>query len=169
MRPCSGERGSAALMSIIVVLVVTVFGVAVINFASREAAGSTSSRKEAAIASCVEAARAMLMSQWKLLGAHGVSIQPLKTQLDPVSQATIQGGHYGQDPTTSAYWSASSQTWVNNVQVVRLDPMSLGPTFQVNEMSNRIGDTTQAYRVVVHCSTGDGRQAEIEFGVQYGL
>ena len=169
MRSWRNERGSALLMSMIVVLVIAAIGVAVIRFSSRELAGAVAGRKEAAVASCAEAARALLMSQWKLLGASGVNVQPLNVTLDAASQTQAQGGHYGDDPSDSAHWNSTAETWIKNVQVIRLDPLTVGSSYQVNDITNRIGDTVQNYSVVVHCTQADGRQAEVEFAVQYGL
>ena len=166
------ERGSALLMSMIIVLVIAAFGVGVIRFASREVAGTTAGRKEAAILACADAARAMLMSQWKLLGVHGVSVPPLSVQLTDAAQTQLLGGHYGDNPTAPANWTSTTQTWINNVQVVRLDPLTVGSSYQVNDLTNRIGDSVQSYRVVAHCLQGtppDTRQVEVEFAVQYGL
>jgi Tfp pilus assembly protein PilX len=169
MRPSSNQRGSALLMSMIVVMVIAAFGVAIVRFSSREVAGATAGRKEAAVTACAEAARALLMSQWKLLGVHGVSVRPLDVTLESASNTHIQGGHYDQTPGDPANWTASSQTWIKNVQVIRLDPLTVGSSYQVNDLTNRVADSIQSYRVVVHCTQGDGRQAEVEFAVQYGL
>ena len=170
MRSRNLERGNALLMAVIVVLVITVAGVGLIRFASREVAGATAGRKEAAIAACVEGARAMLMGQWKLLGTHDVGIPPLKLVLESATPTEARGGHYGQDP--NAYWSASTQAWLEHVQVLPLNPLTVGTKSQVNDISNRIADTILPYRVVVHCTQGtapDVRELELEFGVQYGL
>lgn len=169
MRSHREARGSALLTSVIVILVVAVVGVGVIRFASREVAGATAGRKEAAIAACAEAARAMLMSQWKLLGSHGVNARPLKLVLESASQTALRGGHYGQDPTDAVYWNATGATWVKNVQVIQLNPLTVGPSYVANDLTNRVGDTVQSYRVVVHCQQAGGRESEVEFGVQYGL
>jgi hypothetical protein len=179
MRSRRNERGSALLMSMIVVLVITAVGLAVIRFASRDLAGATSGRKEAAIAACAEAARTLLMSQWKLFGSHGVVVGPLDVVLDTASQTHVQGGHYGDDP--NANWNASTGTWNKypvgnpsagqpmNVQVVQMNPLVVGSAYSASDLTNRIGETVQNYRIVVHCTQADGRQAEVEFGVQYGL
>ncbi len=169
MQRRSSERGSALLMSIVVILLVTVFGLAVVRFSAREVSGAIAGRKEAAVAACAEAARAMIMSQWKLLGANGVTVPPLDVVLDSASQTHLQGGHYDDTPGDSAHWNASSQTWVNNIQVAKLNPLTVGSSYQSNDLTNRVGDTIQSYRVVVHCTQADGREVEVEFGVQYGL
>jgi len=180
MRPKLNQRGSALLVSIIVVLVVAAVGVGVIRFASREVAGATAFRKEAATVACASAARTLLTSQWKLLGTHGVKTLPLDVLLDSVTQTRLRGGHYGDDPTDSAYWNASSRTWVvegttvKNIQVIPLNTLTVGSKYVANDLTNRIGDSAQPYRVVAHCSQSDGvnpnaREIEVEFGLQYGL
>ncbi|HVO19472.1 MAG TPA: hypothetical protein VMU15_09460 [Anaeromyxobacter sp.] len=170
------ERGNALLMAVIVVLVITVFGLGVVRFASRELSGAVAGRKEASVAACAEAARALLMSQWKVLGVHDVGVAPLKITLDPNSPTVVMGGHYGQDPTSAAYWNSGSQTWVQNVQVIPMNPLTVGSSYQSNDLTNRIGDTVAPFRVVVHCVQGDttsnppeSREVEVEFGVEYGL
>lgn len=169
MRSRRTERGSALLMAMIVVLVITAIGVAVIRFASLEVAGAHAGRKEAAVAACADAARALLMSRWRLLGTHGVTVAPLDEVLGGASPTRLRGGHYDDTPSSSANWSSTTQTWIKNVQVVRLDPLTVGSSYQVNDITNRIGDSVQSYRVVVHCAQDDGRQLEVEFAVQYGL
>jgi hypothetical protein len=170
MRPTRSQRGYALIMAVIVILIVTVAAVGVIRFASREVAGSIAGRKEVAVASCAEAARSVLMGQWKLLGTHDTAIPPLKLVLESVTPTQALGGHYGQDPTD--YYQESSQTWISNVQVIQLDPKTVPTGNQVRDISNSISDTVAPYRVVVHCSQGtppDARELELEFGVLYGL
>ncbi len=166
------EHGNVLVLAIIVVLVIAVAGVGIIRYASREVAGATVGRKEAAISACVEAGRAFLMSQWKLLGTHDVGIPPVKVTLETVAPTVIEGGHYGQDPTSSLYWNAGSQTWIDNIQVIPLNPATVGIANASDDLTNRIKDQVQPYRVVVHCTQGnapDAREVELEFGVQYGL
>src|SRR3990172_168282 len=98
MRQWHSERGNVLLMSVIVILAITVIGLAVVRYSSREVSAAIAGRKEAAVTACAEAARSLLMSQWKLLSAHGTSVAPLNVTLDTASQTQIQGGHYGQNP-----------------------------------------------------------------------
>ena len=112
---------------------------------------------------------ALLMSQWKLLGAHGVNARPLDLLLETASQTRVRGGHYGENPSDPTLWNATSGMWIKNIQVIQLDPLTLGSAYVANDLTNRIGDSVQPYRVVVHCTQGDGREIEVEFAVQYGL
>ncbi len=162
------QRGNALVMSIIVVLVITVAGVGIIRFVSREMAGAHAGRKEAAIEACAEAARAMLMSRWKVLGTVG--IPPVDETLEPSGPTKIKGGHYGDEPTP--YYNELTQTWIKNVQVMPLNPRTLGNAFQADDITNRIGEAALPYRVVVHCVQGtdvNAREVEVEFGLRYGL
>ena len=167
MRRLVNPRGNAMLMSLVVVLVITAAGIATVRFASREVAGAYAMRKGATLDACAETARALLMSQWKLLGTYAQAVPPVSIVLETASQTTIRGGHYDQDPSSSSYWTG--QSWVNNVQVVPLNPLTVGGAYQVNDITNRIADMAQPYRVVVHCTQADGRETEVEFAVQWGL
>ncbi|HET6437602.1 MAG TPA: hypothetical protein VFG59_06060, partial [Anaeromyxobacter sp.] len=119
MRTRLAERGHALLISVIVVLVMTVLAVGVIRYASREVAGANAGRNRAAIAACAEAARAQLMSQWKVLGVQGMDLQPLDVTLESGTPTKIVGGHYGQ-------------VNVSGVQVIKLNPLTVGSSYQSN-------------------------------------
>jgi hypothetical protein len=153
-------RGVALLIAIIVVLVVTVLAVGVIRYASREVAGATAGRKEAAIASCAEGARSMLLSQWKLLGQQASgSISPLNVTLEPSTPTALRGGHYGDVNVTG-------------VQIVKMNDLTVGDRLSVSDLTNRIAESVANYRVVVHCTQGTGlaaRELEVEFGINFGL
>lgn len=154
------QRGSALILSLVVVLTVAVIGVAMINYASREVAGSTAGRKRQELVACAEAGRQLLLSQFKAVGAPVTSIQALGLPLD--DNTMVRGGHYDG---------------VNVVQVSKLPAWTAGRT-RPSSINWRIrtGELSGApYKVVVHCQTsGDGtqssgRQLEIEFGVRFGL
>ena len=153
------ERGNALLLAVIVVLVMAVVAVGVIRFAYQEVGGATAVRKQAAAAACAEAARGLLMSQWKLLGTQGMQLTPLNITVESSTPTYIRGGHYGQ-------------VGVTGVQVIKLNPLTVGPSTSSSDISNRIADQVQPYRVVVHCTQNTGtdtRELEIEFGVSFGL
>ncbi len=167
------QRGSALLMAVIVVLVITVLGVGIIRFASREVAGSTAGARHQALVACAEAGRRLLTSQFHAVGLPPTSLQPLNVALDtggapgPGSTAAV-GGHINDDPAVNVQ--------VN--QVTFLPDNSFGPSSRVRDLSNVISLTGQGGRplkVVVHCQDhGDGtptsgRQLEVEFGVRFGI
>ncbi len=91
------ERGVALIIAVIVVLVVTILAVGVIRYASREVAGANAGRKAAAIASCADAARSMLMSRWKL-GGEKAGPHPHAARRGDArapGPTRLLGGHYG--------------------------------------------------------------------------
>jgi hypothetical protein len=165
------QRGSALLMAVIVVLVITVLGVGIIRFASREVAGSTAGARHQALVACAEAGRRLLASQFHAVGVTPTSLQALNVPLDgPAGQAATfaVGGHINDDPNVNVQ--------VN--QVVFLPDNSFGPSNRVRDLTNVIslaGQGGRPLKVVVHCQDhGDGtptsgRQLEVEFGVRFGL
>jgi len=161
MRSRYAERGHALIISIIAVLIMTVMAVGAVRYAYREVAGAAAGRNRAAISACAEAARAELVSQFKLLGLSPMQVSAFKVTLESATPTVILGGHYG--PTTAT-----------SVQVIKLNPLTVGSSYTMSDLTNRILDGVTPYRVVVHCVQGaDGdpnqRQLELEFGVSYGI
>lgn len=169
------QRGSALLMAVIVVLVITVLGVAIIRFASREVAGSTAGARRQALVACADAGRRLLTAQFHAVGLSPTSLTAFNVALDtggapvPGSTAAV-GGHINDDP------SPAGNVAVN--QVVFLPDNSFGPSTRVRDLSNVVslaGQGGRPLKVVVHCQDhGDGtptsgRQLEVEFGVRFGL
>lgn len=165
------QRGSALVMAVIVVLVITVLGVGIIRFASREVAGSTAGARYQALVACADAGRRLLTSQFHAVGLSPTQLNALNVPLDgPAAQARTfaVGGHINDDPAVNVQ--------VN--QVVFLPDNSFGPSNRVRDLSNVIslaGQGGRPLKVVVHCQDhGDGtptsgRQLEVEFGVRFGL
>ena len=165
----TSQRGSALIIAVIVVLIVTVIGVGMLRFAFRETAGATAGAREQALVSCAEAARQVLVSQFNALGLQPTSIAALNLPLDSASPgsatARAVGGHYGTSGVTVD-------------QVSYLPENAFGTTNRVRDLTNIIATAGQGGRplkVVVHCQAGDttsaasGRQLEVEFGVRFGL
>lgn len=167
-----GARGSALFVAIVVILVVSMIGVSLVRLTSRELAGATAARHAAALTSCAEAGRLLLVGQFRAAGLAPTSITALNVPLDAASGGvTVMGGHVDQP--------------LAGVQVSQVKLLPAG-TFNVNrgrstgDLSNVIGALGNLgegapYRVVVRCvdrgapdGTG-GRQLEIEFGVQFGI
>jgi type II secretory pathway pseudopilin PulG len=159
------QRGSALVMSVLVVLLIAIIGVSVIRFASREVAGATASRKTQALVACADAGRQVLVSQFKALGISPVSLTALNMPMD--ANTNLVGGHF-------------DQTGVQVTQVVNLPGTSFGPDpGAIQDISNRVlvtGGGGKPLKVVVHCQQGgiagdplSGRQLEVEFGIRFGI
>ncbi len=163
-------RGSALLMSVIVVLVISVIAVGIIRFASREVAGSTAGARYGALVACADAGRRLMLSQFHAVGLAPTSLSPLNRALDsslPGAQTLVVGGHVDEP---------ASSVQVN--QVVFLPDNAFGPSNRVRDLSNVIslaGQGGKPIKVMVHCiDHGDGtptggRQLEVEFGVRFGI
>lgn len=164
------QRGSALLTAVVVIVVVTVIGIGVIRFASREVAGASAGANQASLAACAEAGRNLIRSRFILLGARPERIEALNETLD--GRTRVVGGHYGED-----YAGAISD--VQLAQVTKLPPFVLGRATVSGDITNiitRFGSGgASPYKVVVHCQQGQitdpggGRQLEVEFAVEFGL
>jgi hypothetical protein len=155
-------RGSALLIAIISVLVITVISVAILRFAGRESVGASAAAHEQALVACAEAARLQLMGQFHALGFQPSALTALNVPLSATTSA--QGGHY--------------DTQVGNIvidQVTYLPESAAGPTSAARDLtgiSSLIGQGGKPMKVVVHCQDGvlgGGRQLEVEFGIRFGL
>lgn len=159
-------RGSALIISIIVMMVVAVIGVGMIRYAGRELAGSIAGTHERALAECAEAARLQLLAQFHALGFQPTSVAPLSAKLGTTGTATTTavGGHY--DTPTGG---------VQIEQVSYLPDSAAGPVTTVRDLtgiSSLIGQGGRPIKVVVLCDDGvsnGGRQLEMEFGIKFGL
>lgn len=163
------ERGSALVLTVIVVLVLAVISAALIRFTSRELAGATSARQNDALVACAEAGRQMIMSQFRSISVAPTALKALDATLDSTGGSThVWGGHVD---------TASVQ--VDQVTVLPAGTFGVQPN-SIRDLSNIITGAAQlggtSYRVVVHCqdhgTAGDatsGRQLEVEFGLRFGL
>ena len=173
------ERGSALVLAIIVVLVVTVIGVGMIRIGTREMVGSIAGARRGAVVACAEAARQLLLSRFHALGMTPTSLEPLNVPVDDAATGQVRavGGHIGQDPGKPSALDPT-KTEVEIAQVTQLPENAFGPTTSVRDLTNiidRSGQGGRPLKVTVHCvDHGDGtpnggRQLEIEFGVRFGL
>jgi type II secretory pathway pseudopilin PulG len=162
----SRQRGSALLLSVIVIMVAAVIGVAMMRFGAREVAGATAAQRQQALSACAELGRQVLLSRFRAVGAAPTSLPALSEPVDASTGVTILGGHY--DSTD-----------------IQLDQVSLLPDAAfgvdrgaVQTLTNRIflsGGGSKPTKAVVRCkmggdaSAGSGRQLEIEFGLRFGI
>ncbi len=176
----SGQRGSALVIAIVAILVITVIGVGMIRISTRELAGANAGSRRQALVACAEAARQVLMSRFHALGLSPTSVQALNLPLDgdtTSGMAYAVGGHIGEDPTTMSLIDPS-KTEVQVDQVGLLPENAFGKTTSVRDLTNIVplaGQGGKPLKVMVHCiDHGDGtptggRQLEVEFGVRFGL
>ena len=141
--PARSQRGAALVISVLVVLLIAIIGVAVVRFASREVAGATAARRTQALVACADAGRQVILSQFKALGVAPVGLVALDLPMDAGTNAV--GGHY-------------DTVGVQVAQVTYLPETSFGPDRgAVQDISNRIlatGGGGKPMKVVVHCQQG---------------
>ncbi|MCI0571752.1 MAG: hypothetical protein L0Y66_13450 [Myxococcaceae bacterium] len=153
-----GERGSALLLAVVIVLVLGVIGLAIVTRATSEVDAAGAKRRYDQSVSCADAARELLMSQFT---ASGVSPTDM-TLHTVVGDHTLATGHYDNI----------------NVASVTAATGAAQAAFGVSDVSNRIarsGMGGQVYRMTVVCSRGTtptgapAQQNEVEFLVRFGL
>jgi hypothetical protein len=180
--PDRNQRGSALVIAVIVILIVTVIGLGILRAGSREVAGSAAGARNKALVACAEAARQLLVSRFHALGLTPTSLEALNVPLDGTagnSRTWLVGGHFDENPDSVVKSLVDPTRGLVQVSQVSLLPdNSFGPTSAVREESNVIALTGQGgkpIKVIVHCvDQGDatrqgGRQLEVEFGVRFGL
>jgi hypothetical protein len=91
------DRGSALIVSMILMIVLAVVGVALVNRTTREVDAVASKRHWDRSMSCAEGARQMLMSQFR---TYGVSLTDLTMQKQ-VGDQMYASGHYDTFNVTS--------------------------------------------------------------------
>jgi type II secretory pathway pseudopilin PulG len=160
------QRGSALVISIVVILVMAVIGVAMLRFGAREVAGSVALQRQQALSACADAGRQIILSQFRAVGTPPTSLPALDEPIDLSTGARVIGGHYDGVGTAVS-------------QVTYLPESAFGPDRGgVNSIGNRIsvtGGGAKPMKVVVHCQIGgdgtptSGRQLEVEFGLRFGI
>jgi hypothetical protein len=153
----SSRRGSALLLVMVLLAILSVIGVMVINRSTSEALSAQAKARFDKSVSCADAARELLVSQFRTYGTS-----PTLLTLDrTIEDKRLASGHYDNIAVTSVVaTSGASQANIG-----------------VSDISNRVARTKlggQMYRMTVVCaSTGaDGgptRQNEVEYLVRFGI
>jgi hypothetical protein len=153
-------RGSALLVAVIALLVMSVIGIGILRFGYREVAGAAAVAREQAMVACAAAAKQLMASRFHALGADPTTLEELDEDLGANVRAL--GGHYG---TTS--------TETMQVTQVKILPLSaFGPAKAARDLTNVVAKDAvakQPLKVVVRCQNGAGVELEMEFGVKFGL
>src|SRR3989442_12343476 len=84
------DRGSALIVSMILMIVLAVVGIALVNRTTREVDAVASKRHWDRSMSCAEGARQMLMSQFRAYGVNLVNLQMQKQ----IGDQQYASGHY---------------------------------------------------------------------------
>jgi hypothetical protein len=157
------ERGSALLLAVMLVLILSVVGLAIATRSSSEGESVAAKRHHDASSACADAARELLMSQFTAFGTSPTQM----TLATTVNDRTLRTGHFDDfDPITkAAVTSVEAEQGVAQANI------------GVSDVSNRIARTGmggQVYRMTVVCESpspggGTPRQSEVEYLVRFGL
>jgi hypothetical protein len=154
--PPARQRGSSLLLALMIVAILTIVAFAIIQMGSTEADAVGAKRRYDHAVSCSDAARDLLMSQFK---AYSVSPTTL-TLRQVVDDQIMATGHYDNIAVTSVVAAAGFASGLGGV----------------SDISNRIsgaGLGGQVYRMTVVCSSSgsdaSSRMSEVEFLVRFGL
>ncbi len=150
-------RGSALLVVVIVLIVLSVLGVGMLRYGYREVVGATSASREQALVACTQAARQLLASRLSVLGQDPTLTAPLEVDLG--ARLRTAAGHYGD-------------TNVAVSQIRALPPTTVGPVVAARDITNVIARTPitkQPYKAAVRCVHANGTELELEVGFRFGL
>jgi hypothetical protein len=164
------QRGSALVISVVVIVILTVIAVAMVRFAAQERAGALAASRQEALVGCARAAVRLLQSQFGVGVQPDVGLQIVVGNVSAGDSPRLVGGHIDQDMTVTDIKAAQ-------VHALRKGAFS-GTQKGVGDLTNRVaqfGMGAAPQRVVAHCQLGDksgpttGRQIEVEFDVLTGL
>jgi len=150
------QRGSSLLLALMIVAILTVVAFAIVQMGSTEADAVGAKRRYDHAVSCSDAARDLLMSQFR---AYNISPTSL-TMNQVVDDQVMASGHYDNLAVTSVVPATGFGSGVGGA----------------SDVSNRIaasGLGGQVYRMTVVCGSSrtdaSSRQSEVEFLVRFGL
>jgi hypothetical protein len=156
LRHQAPRRGSTLIVALMIIALVTVVAFAIVKMGSTEADAGGAKRRYDHAVSCSDAARDLLLSQFKIY-----SISPTSLTLNQViDDQVMASGHYDNLAVTSVVSAAgfTSQTGGSN---------------DISNRLSRAGLGGQVYRMTVVCSSSAPgaatRQSEVEFLVRFGL
>jgi hypothetical protein len=149
------DRGSALIVSMILMVVLAVVGIALVNRTSREVDAVASKRHWDRAMSCAEGARQMLMSQFR---AYGVGLTSLSLQ-KTVGDQQYASGHYDNFNVTSVKEAGGTPGG------------SVGGDFSNRIFAGGKGLGSKGWRMTVVCSDASAptHQQEVEFLVNFGF
>ncbi len=149
------DRGSALIISMILMIVLAIVGVAVVNRTTREVDAVASKRHWDRSVACAEGARQMLMGQFHTFGVnlYGLALNKI------VGDQKYSSGHYDNFAIASVVDAAGSKGG------------SVTGSGTNRIVGGKGGLGGKAYRVTVVCSDSASatHQLEVEFLVNFGF
>lgn len=152
------RRGSALLLVLMIVAILAVIAFGIVQMSTGNSDVSGAKRRNDKAVNCSDAARSLLMSQFRMYGTSPTQLT-LNTQVDDQIMAT---GHYDN----LAISSVTLATGFGSTGIGMSD---------VSNRITKVGLGGQVYRMTVVCTSADSgldaatRQSEVEFLVRFGL
>lgn len=149
-------RGSTLLLAMILLLVLSVIGVAAVSLGSAERAGAGVKTQRDALVACAQAAHAVIWGQMGRAGSNYFRSASTVSDITLPDGTKFRAGHYDEAST------------IINVTGARAIPCKANNTEEFLDLTNRdtffslAGDCFLAY---ARCVDKQGRELEIEFGV----
>ena len=149
------NRGSTLIVVTVLLLALFVIGAGVMLRSTKAHANASAQQHYESTLSCADAARALLMSQFRTFGVSITSLQLNTT----VGTYQLSSGHYDQVNVQTVKSLSGTGTFVNQTAV---------------GLSNRtvnvqLGGAPYLFTVVCSDTTGQARQTEVEFLIRFGL
>lgn len=162
----STPRGSALVVAMIVLGVLTVIGVAAVSLSTQERSNAAAYGKLDAMQACANAATAKI---WRELGIYGTSLA--------TSDATITSVRLADGTTLKApaHYDTPVTATVRQVVTTAASPTALNTG---GDLTNRLrafsppgagGGAGGVNLFIVHCKDASGRELELEIGIQFAL
>src|SRR2546423_2767449 len=149
------DRGSALIVSMILMIVLAVVGIALVNRTTREVDAVASKRHWDRAMSCAEGARQMLLSQFRAFGVNLAGLQLSRA----VGDQTYASGHYDSFNVASVGEAGGT-------------PGGIVGSDAANRITRRSGGLGgKGWRMTVVCrdNAQATHQQEIEFLVNFGF
>jgi hypothetical protein len=159
-------HGYALLVSIILLAVLTVMGVATVSLASQERTSAAGKLKVDKLMACAAAAQQAMWAEMVRWGPGYLgSSRPITSVTLPDGTQLIAPGHYGQQP------GGSTPPTVSSVVLTVKDGASGGLSGGRDQSNVPAGSAAagQVQTVIAHCKDPQGREYEIELAVRLAL
>jgi len=149
------DRGSALIVSMILMVVLAVVGIALVKRTSREVDAVASKRHWDRSMSCAEGARQMLMSQFRAYGVNLVNLQMQKQ----VGDQQYASGHYDNFNVTSVEEAGGTPG----------GGVAGDAANRITKRSGGLGGKGWRMTVVCRDNAAATHQQEVEFLVNFGF
>jgi Tfp pilus assembly protein PilV len=162
---CSSKRGNTLLISMILLGVLSVIGVAAVSLSARERQNASAQRRYQMLVECANAAQAKI---WAELARYGPGYL---TSANPVTEVVMPDGTRIASPAHYDF-DGGSAPMVKDVVFTVQEGAGGGPTGErdcTNQACSMTGGAATPYGVVAHCVDAGGREYEVELAFRLGL